>query len=197
MHAKKYVNLATSKLSLNKNSFVLEIASNDGYLLQYFKEMNVNCLGIEPTIKTAEESEKKGIKTIKKFFGEKLSKELKDLEIVPKKGCDLIIANNVLAHVPDINYFIKGITNVLSENGTLTLEFPHLLKLLKYNQFDTIYHEHYSYLCLNFLKRICTYFGLHIYDVEEINTHGGSLRVWISKNKSFSISEKVEKYFEN
>ncbi len=192
LHAKKYVNLATSKLSLNKKSFVLEIASNDGYLLQYFKEMNVNCLGIEPTIKTAEESEKKGIKTIKKFFGEKLSKELKDLEIVPKKGCDLIIANNVLAHVPDINDFIKGITNVLSENGTLTLEFPHLLKLLKYNQFDTIYHEHYSYLSLNFLKRICTYFGLHIYDVEEINTHGGSLRVWISKNKSFSISEKVE-----
>ncbi len=192
LHAKKYVNLASSKLSLNQKSFVLEIASNDGYLLQYFKEINVNCLGIEPTIKTAEEAEKKGIKTIKKFFGEKFSKKLKDDEIVPNQGCDLIIANNVLAHVPDINDFIKGITNVLAENGTFTVEFPHLLKLIKYNQFDTIYHEHYSYLSLSFLKRLCNSFDLHIYHVEEINTHGGSLRVWISKNRSFCISEEVQ-----
>ncbi len=192
LHAKKYVNLASSKLSLNQKSFVLEIASNDGYLLQYFKEINVNCLGIEPTIKTAEEAEKKGIKTIKKFFGEKLSKKLKEDEIVPNEGCDLIIANNVLAHVPDINDFIKGISNVLAENGTFTVEFPHLLKLIKYNQFDTIYHEHYSYLSLSFLKRLCNSFDLHIYHVEEINTHGGSLRVWISKNRSFCVSEEVE-----
>ncbi len=192
LHAKRFVDLVSSKLDLNQKSFVLEIASNDGYLLQYFKEKKINCLGIEPTIKTATVAEKKGINTVKKFFGESLSYELKSDCLIPSKGCDLVIANNVLAHVPDINDFMQGVSKVLSPNGTFTVEFPHILQLIKFNQFDTIYHEHYSYLSLSFLIRLCDKFGLFVYDVEKIKTHGGSLRVWISRNSSFTISEQLE-----
>jgi len=191
-HAKKYVNNAISRLSLDKNSFVLEIASNDGYLLQYVKDKKIQCLGIEPSVKTANEAERKGINTIKEFFGESLSLDLLNMGKVPEKGCDLVVANNVLAHVPNINDFIKGVANILSENGTFTVEFPHIVELLKFNQFDTIYHEHYSYLSLLFLKRLCEMAGLSIYDVEKINTHGGSLRVWIRKNNKTIVSENVE-----
>ena len=112
--------------------------------------------------------------------------------LIPSKGCDLVIANNVLAHVPDINDFMQGVSKVLSPNGTFTVEFPHILQLIKFNQFDTIYHEHYSYLSLSFLIRLCDKFGLFVYDVEKIKTHGGSLRVWISRNSSFTISEQLE-----
>ena len=190
-HAKKYVNNAISRLSLDKNSFVLEIASNDGYLLQYVKEKKIKCLGIEPTVKTANEAERKGITTIKEFFGESLSLDLLNMGKVPETGCDLVVANNVLAHVPDINDFIKGISNILSKKGTFTVEFPHIVQLLKFNQFDTIYHEHYSYLSLLFLKRLCEMVELIIYDVEKIDTHGGSLRAWITKNKKTEVSENV------
>ncbi len=192
LHAKKFVELVSSKLELNQKSFVLEIASNDGYLLQYFKEKKINCLGIEPTEKTAEEAEKKGINTLKKFFSESLSYELKEKYKIPNEGCDLIVANNVLAHVPDINDFVKGISNILSSNGTFTVEFPHVMQLIKFNQFDTVYHEHYSYLSLLFLKRLCEMSELFIYDVQTIDTHGGSLRVWITKNKNTFVSENVE-----
>lgn len=190
-HAKKYVNNAISRLSLDKNSFVLEIASNDGYLLQYVKNEKIKCLGIEPTVKTANEAERKGITTIKEFFGESLSLDLLNMGKVPETGCDLVVANNVLAHVPDINDFIKGISNILSKEGTFTVEFPHIVQLLKFNQFDTIYHEHYSYLTLLFLKRLCEMVELIIYDVEKIDTHGGSLRAWITKNKKTEVSENV------
>ncbi len=192
-HAKEYVNNVTSRLSLDENSFVLEIASNDGYLLQYVKEKRIKCLGIEPTFKTAHEAERKGINTIKKFFGQNLSLELLNMGKVPESGCDLVVANNVLAHVPDINDFIRGVSNILSKNGTFTVEFPHIVQLLKFNQFDTIYHEHYSYLSLLFLKRLCEMVELIIYDVEKIDTHGGSLRAWITKNKKTKVSDNVGK----
>ena len=192
-HAKEYVNNVTSRLSLDENSFVLEIASNDGYLLQYVKEKRIKCLGIEPTFKTANEAERKGINTIKKFFGQNLSLELLNMGKVPESGCDLVVANNVLAHVPDINDFIRGVSNILSKNGTFTVEFPHIVQLLKFNQFDTIYHEHYSYLSLLFLKRLCEMVELIIYDVEKIDTHGGSLRAWITKNKKTKVSDNVGK----
>jgi cyclopropane fatty-acyl-phospholipid synthase-like methyltransferase len=192
-HAKDFANKVTDKLDLKEGSFVLEIASNDGYLLQYFNHKNIQCLGIEPTIQTAIAAEKKGINTVKKFFGYELSLELKNEELIPKNGCDLIVANNVLAHVPDIKDFIKGISNILSERGTFTVEFPSVRKLIQFNQFDTIYHEHYSYLSLNFIKKLCNNFELNIYDVENLNTHGGSLRVWITKNKKIEVSQNVNR----
>ena len=179
-----YVDNSIERFNLKESSFVLEIASNDGYLLQYLKEKGIRCLGIEPTEKTALESEKKGIKTVKEFFSTDLVNKLKNNGFIPELGVDLLIANNVLGHVPDINDFIKGAKNILNEEGVFSVEFPHLLNLLKYSQFDTIYHEHYSYLSLSFMKRLSNRFGLYIFDVEETPTHGGSLRVWMSKDKS-------------
>ena len=190
-HAKNFATNVTSKLDLNEKSFVLEIASNDGYLLQYFNQKNIKCLGVEPTIKTAIAAEKKGINTVKEFFGNTLALDLKNKEKIPITGCDLIVANNVLAHVPNINDFMKGVSNILSKNGTFTVEFPHIRKLIEFNQFDTIYHEHFSYLSLSFLKKLCAKFELFIYDVENLNTHGGSLRVWITKNKETKVSKNV------
>ncbi len=175
-HAKNYVEMITTKLSLNKNSLVTEIASNDGYLLQYFIEKNIPCLGVEPTYSTAKVAREKGIEVIKDFFGSLLASQL--------KKSDLILGNNVLAHVPDINDFVKGLKIALKKNGTITMEFPHLLKLIEENQFDTIYHEHFSYFSFYTVKQIFEQHKLKIYDVEKLPTHGGSLRIYATHQKN-------------
>jgi len=144
-HSKNYVDDITNKLSLNKKSLVTEIASNDGYLLQYFKKKEIPCIGIEPTISTSKVAKQKGIEVIEDFFGTTLAKTL--------NKSDLILGNNVLAHIPDINDFVYGLKLALKEYGTITMEFPHLLNIIKYNQFDTIYHEHFSYFSLGTLKK--------------------------------------------
>jgi SAM-dependent methyltransferase len=184
-HAKNYVDMMIGRFGFNQDSLVLEIASNDGYLLQYFKEHNVPVLGVDPTANTAAEAEKKGIKTIVDFFGSKLATE--QLSGTGKKA-DLIIGNNVLAHVPDINDFVKGMKIALNDGGIVTMEFPHLVKLVEECQFDTIYHEHFSYLSFYAVKRIFENQGLEMFDVEEIPTHGGSLRIF-AKHKEDSSKE--------
>ncbi len=190
-HSKIYVDYIINKLNLNKNSKIIEIASNDGYLLQFFKNKNFDCLGIEPSKSCAEYSRAKGINVIQEFFDLNLSKNLAKKKI----KADLIVANNVLAHVPDINNFVRGISYLLKNNGVATFEFPHLLELIKNNQYDTIYHEHYSYLSIITLKKIFLKNGLKIFDVHKVSTHGGSLRVFAKKKNSSSY--KTEKGFLN
>lgn len=182
-HAKRFVNSAVESLDLGTQSFVVELASNDGYLLKYVKQLNIPCLGIEPTHATAESARQKGIETIEDFFGLKLSKQL--------DKADLIVANNVLAHVPDINDFVAGIAHLLKPSGRVSIEFPHLLRLLAGNQFDTIYHEHYSYLSLRVVQRIVSSVGLEVVDVEKLPTHGGSLRVWLAHLGAAVVSPNV------
>ena len=172
-HAKRFVLEAVDRLGLGADSHVVELASNDGYLLQYVQELGISCLGIEPTRATAEAARAKGIETMECFFGLSLSGEL--------EPADLVIANNVLAHVPDINDFLAGIARLLKPQGRASIEFPHLLELLTGNQFDTIYHEHYSYLSLRTVQRIAAAYGLEVVDVDQLPTHGGSLRVWLAK----------------
>jgi SAM-dependent methyltransferase len=186
-HSKEYTQMITKKLNLNSNSLVIEIASNDGYLLQYFKENNIPVLGIEPTANTAKVAIKKGIPTKIDFFGKKLAKE-----VAEDYKADLILGNNVLAHVPDINDFVSGLQYVLKSNGVVTFEFPHLLELIKHTQFDTIYHEHYSYLSLLFIHKLFEKHNLKVFDVEHLKTHGGSLRVYAKhkKCKLYPISER-------
>lgn len=174
-HSKKYVDSAIERFKLDASSNVVEIASNDGYLLQFFKHNNIPCYGIEPTSGPASIALKKGIEVVEDFFGATTAKKL----AYKGKKADLIIANNVLAHVPDINDFLKGFSILLNQNGVATFEFPHLLNLLRFNQFDTIYHEHYSYLSLIALETIFKKNKLSIFDVEELKTHGGSLRVYV------------------
>jgi 2-polyprenyl-3-methyl-5-hydroxy-6-metoxy-1,4-benzoquinol methylase len=173
-HAKAYTGMMIKRFGYDEKSQVIEIASNDGYLLQYFKEAGVPVLGIEPTANTAAVAQQKGIETIVDFFGVRLAKVLAD------KGtkADLLLGNNVLAHVPDINDFVGGLAILLKANGVITFEFPHLLQLIDKNQFDTIYHEHFSYLSLIAVKQIFEKQGLEIFDVEEVPTHGGSLRIF-------------------
>ena len=171
-HAENFVGEAVDRLGLGRNSLVVELASNDGYLLQYVQQRGIPCVGIEPTRATAEAARKKGIETIERFFGLTLAEQL--------QTADLIVANNVLAHVPDINDFIAGIARLLKPQGLASIEFPHLLRLLLGNQFDTIYHEHYSYLSLKVVRRIANAFGLEVVDVQQLPTHGGSLRVWLA-----------------
>lgn len=173
-HAAQYVEEITEKLGLGPKSFVIEIASNDGYLLKNFIASNIPCLGIEPTDSTAEAAEKKGIPVLREFFGTTLAKQLSNDD----KRADLIIGNNVYAHVPDINDFTRGLKMALKPGGTITLEFPHVMKLIECIQFDTIYHEHYSYLSLFTVSQIFAKAGLKIIDVEELPTHGGSLRIY-------------------
>lgn len=187
-HCKTYTEKVINKLNLNENSQVVEIASNDGYLLQYFKQKNISCLGIEPTRSTATEAIQKGINTIVEFFGSNLAIRLSNLT-----KADLIIGNNVIAHVPNLNDFVNGMKILLKENGVITLEFPHLLKLIENAEFDTIYQEHFSYLSLYTLKKIFNFHGLEIFDVEELPTHGGSLRVYGKhlKNNSIAIESSV------
>jgi len=189
-HAKQYVELMTERFKLNKNSQVIEIASNDGYLLQYFKQKNIPVLGIEPTANTAQVAEEKGIESIVDFFGVRLAETL----IAKGIQADLLLGNNVLAHVPDINDFVGGMKIILKPTGIITMEFPHLMQLVENNQFDTIYHEHFSYLSFHTVKKIFEAQGLEMFDVDELPTHGGSLRIYAKhkEDSSKNISENVD-----
>lgn len=176
-HARAYVEHMQARLGLNTSSQVVEIAANDGYLLQYVQAAGVPCYGIEPTASTAASARAKGIDIIERFFGVPLAKEL----AAQGRQADLIAANNVLAHVPDINDFVAGCARLLKLHGVATFEFPHLLRMMQGCQFDTAYHEHYSYLSLTAVERIFHANGLAVIDVEELPTHGGSLRVWAAR----------------
>ena len=193
-HASKYVDKVIDKFELDKNNFVIEIASNDGYLLQNFKNKDIPCLGIEPALNIAKVAKKKGINTIVEFFGTKIAKELS----FKQQKADLLIGNNVLAHVPDINDFVKGMEILLKSNGIITVEFPHLMKIIEENQFDTIYHEHFSYFSLYTVMKIFEEHNLKIFDVEKLQTHGGSLRVYAThkKNTTHIINNEVKKILE-
>ena len=177
-HAEQYVNLLVKKFHINKKNLVIEIASNDGYLLQFFKKKNIPVLGIEPAENVAKNAIKKGIPTITKFFGSKLAIELKK----SGKKVDCIIANNVLPHTPELTDFIKGLELLINPNGVIVIQFSaYLLPLIKNGQFDHIYHEHFSYFSLTTIKQILKKFKLEIIDVEELNVHGGSIRLYIKK----------------
>lgn len=173
-HAERYVEMIRKRLKLNKSSFVIEIGSNDGYLLQYFQQKNIPCLGIDPAEGTAMAAKEKGIVVLTEFFGRDLSEKL----VARHKTADLLIGNNVLAQVPDINDFVMGLKTALKPHGVITMEFPHLMCLAEQNQFDTIYHEHFSYFSFHAVKNIFGAFGLELFDVEEFPTHGGSLRIY-------------------
>jgi len=189
-HAENYVKMMIKKFQINEENLVIELASNDGYLLQFFKKSGIPILGIEPAANVAKVAESKGIPTIVKFFGVDIAKEL----VRKKKQPDLIVGNNVLAHVPNLNDFVKGMKILLNQKGIITMEVPHLLQLIQNNQFDTIYHEHFSYFSLLSVNRIFSSHGLTIFDVEEIPTHGGSLRIFAthSENNTFHVSKKVD-----
>jgi SAM-dependent methyltransferase len=173
-HAERYAKTITERLGLDNRSFVIEVASNDGYLLKNFVAAGIPCLGVEPTNGTADASEKIGVPVLRKFFGVATAQSLADAG----KRADLICGNNVYAHVPDINDFTQGLRIALKDGGTVTLEFPHLMRLIEKNQFDTVYHEHFSYLSLTSVSRIFAQAGLRVFDVEELPTHGGSLRIY-------------------
>lgn len=173
-HARHYAEQMKEQLALDAQSFVIEVASNDGYLLKNFVEAGIPCLGIEPTASTADAAEKEGVSVLREFFGEEIGKRL----AAEEKQADLIVGNNVYAHVPDINDFTRGLKAALRPAGTITLEFPHLMRLVEQAQFDTIYHEHFSYLSLFTVSRIFKAAGLRVWHVEQLPTHGGSLRVY-------------------
>jgi len=188
-HAKKYTEQMIERFKFNETSLVVEIASNDGYLLQYFKEKNVPVLGIEPTANTAKVSSEKGIENVVDFFGVRLATKLAD----ENRKADLLLGNNVLAHVPDIIDFVGGMKIILKDTGVITMEFPHLMQLVDNNQFDTIYHEHFSYLSFYTVKQIFESQGLQMFDVEEIPTHGGSIRIYAKHQDDITktVSENV------
>lgn len=177
-HSVRYVADMVARFTLTADSHVVEVAANDGYLLQYVKARNIPCTGVEPTASTAEAARAKGIPIVEEFFGIRLAQEL----VAQGKQADLTAANNVLAHVPDINDFVGGFSVLLKPQGVATFEFPHLLRLIAENQFDTIYHEHFSYLSLSAVDRIFSANGLSVFDVEEHPTHGGSLRVFAQRS---------------
>ena len=173
-HAERYVTKISHDLGLTKQSFVIEVASNDGYLLKNFVSAGIPCLGVEPTDSTANAAEEKGVPVLREFFGVATAKAL----VGSDNQADLICGNNVYAHVPDINDFTQGLRIALKEGGTINLEFPHLMRLIEQNQFDTVYHEHFSYLSLTSVTHIFSQAGLRVYDIEELPTHGGSLRIY-------------------
>jgi len=189
-HAQSYVQEMAIRFDLNASSCVVEIAANDGYLLQYVKATGISCYGVEPTAGTAAAARTKGIEIVEAFFGLRLAQDL----LAAGKQADLMVANNVLAHVPDINDFVAGFAVLLKPNGVVTFEFPHLLRMLQDNQFDTAYHEHYSYLSLIAVDSIFARNGLAVFDVQELSTHGGSLRIFAQRSDSgsHSISGAVE-----
>jgi SAM-dependent methyltransferase len=173
-HSESYCDKMTKRFGLGGQSFVVEVASNDGYLLQYFVQRNVPVLGIEPAANVAKVAVEKGVPTLVQFFGAQLAKQL----AVEGRDADLVLGNNVLAQVPDLNDFVEGLKILLKPQGVLTLEFPHLLRLIEHNEFDTIYHEHFSYFSFLTTVRILEAHNLKVFDVEELSTHGGSLRVY-------------------
>ncbi|QJB68532.1 class I SAM-dependent methyltransferase [Parasphingorhabdus halotolerans] len=177
-HAQAYVDAMIARFRLDNASHVVEVAANDGYLLQYVKSAGIGCLGIEPTTSTADAAREKGIDIVEEFFGVALAERL----VSEGKSADLTAANNVLAHVPDINDFVAGFARLLKPQGVATFEFPHLAELVKHGQFDTIYHEHYSYLSLHAVARIFAANGLSVFDVEKLPTHGGSLRIFAQRS---------------
>ena len=191
-HARNYCQKMTERFRLNPESFVVEVASNDGYLLQYFVQQNVPVLGIEPAANVAKVAvEEKKVPTLIKFFGAQLAREL----VAKGQAADLVLGNNVLAQVPDLNDFVEGLKILLKPAGVLTLEFPHLLRLMEHNEFDTIYHEHFSYFSLLATERILEAHGLRIFDVEELVSHGGSLRVFAcrAEDQSHNAQTSVKK----
>ena len=187
-HAKEYTDYMVERFGFNDKSHVVEIASNDGYLLQYFIEKGIPVLGIEPAKNVAAVAEQKGVTTLNEFFGVALANKL-----AKKQKADLLLGNNVLAHVPDINDFVEGMHVLLADDGIITMEFPHLLQLIADNEFDTIYHEHFSYLSFSVVNQIFAVHGLKIFDVEELETHGGSLRIFACHNNlnKYDISKSV------
>jgi 2-polyprenyl-3-methyl-5-hydroxy-6-metoxy-1,4-benzoquinol methylase len=187
-HAEAYTHLMVEKFGFNTSHQVIEIASNDGYLLQYFVQKGIPVLGIEPAVNIAEVAKAKGIPSITKFFGVQTAKEL----VVQGIQADLLLGNNVLAHVPDLNDFIAGMKIILKPSGIITMEFPHVLKLIQGNQFDTIYHEHFSYFSFLTIEKIFAAHGLALFDVEELPTHGGSLRIY-AKHQDAAIPETSDR----
>lgn len=192
-HAKEYVELMTERFDLSAEKFIVEIASNDGYLLQYFNERGFKTLGIEPATNVAAEARKKGVDTLVEFFGTELATKLSK-----NRKADLLLGNNVLAHVPDINDFVAGMKIMLAADGVITMEFPSLLELMQKNEFDTIYHEHFSYLSFSTVKEIFASHGLRLFDVENLSTHGGSLRIYACHDSakyetSSNVKEQLEK----
>jgi len=188
-HAEQYLQAVVKRFGLSGRSHVVEVASNDGYLLQYVRQRGIPCLGIEPTAGTAAAARLKGIETLEEFFGVDLAQRLADRG----RQADLMVANNVLAHVPDINDFVKGFAILLKPHGVATFEFPHLMQLIEQKQFDTIYHEHFSYLSFRTVHQIFRTNGLSVFDVEELDTHGGSLRVFAQRSDAGTqaVSGKV------
>lgn len=184
-HCRVYADTMIDRFSLCKDNRVVELASNDGYLLKYFVQHHVPVLGVEPAANVAEVAQKQGVNTVVAFFGEKTAQQL----VHDGWSADLIIGNNVLAHVPDINDFVRGIRVLLKPDGVVTIEFPHLMKLMSQNQFDTIYHEHFSYLSFTTVERVFASHGLRLFDVQELPTHGGSLRIFACQEGNAS---KVE-----
>jgi len=179
-HARAYVEAMRARFALTPASLVCEVAANDGYLLRHVRDAGIPCFGVEPTTSTATAARALGLDIVERFFGVALAREL----AAAGRQVDLVAANNVLAHVPDINDFVGGFTALLKSDGVATFEFPHLLRLLEENQFDTVYHEHYSYLSLNAVVRVFERNGLAVFDVEELSTHGGSLRVFAQRKGS-------------
>ncbi|MGE5537900.1 MAG: methyltransferase domain-containing protein [Gemmatimonas sp.] len=173
-HAERYAEAMMKRLGLGARSLVVEVASNDGYLLQHFKKRGVPVLGVEPAANVAEVAETKGIPSLVRFFGVETATEM----VAAGQGADLLVGNNVLAHVPDLNDFVAGMAILLKPEGTLTMEFPHLLQLVANVQFDTIYHEHFSYFSLHTVEKVFARHGIELFDVEELSTHGGSLRIF-------------------
>jgi 2-polyprenyl-3-methyl-5-hydroxy-6-metoxy-1,4-benzoquinol methylase len=194
-HSEKYCEKMIQRFGLNGQSSVVEVASNDGYLLQYFVKRNVPVLGIEPAANIAKVASAKGVPTLVKFFGTQLAIELAE----KNGGADLVLGNNVLAQVPDLNDFVEGLRLMLKPDGVLTLEFPHLLQLIERNEFDTIYHEHFSYFSMLSTLHILAAHGLKVFDVEELSTHGGSLRIYACRMKSskHSITSAFEKLMDS
>jgi 2-polyprenyl-3-methyl-5-hydroxy-6-metoxy-1,4-benzoquinol methylase len=193
-HARAYVDMIMSRLSLTDRSLVVELASNDGYLLQYFVEKNIPVLGIEPARNVAKVAQERGIPSVSEFFGRTLAAQL----VREGRRADLILGNNVLAHVPDVNDFVGGMKVLLAPGGVITMEFPHLMRLVDDNLFDTVYHEHFSYLSFTTVERIFAAHGLTLFDVEEVATHGGSLRIYGRhvENEDRAVSGNVASFKE-
>ena len=187
---RSYVDMAIDRFGLNEQSQVVEIASNDGYLLRNFVDKGINVLGVEPAANVAKVAIERGIPTRVKFFGEETARQV----VAEGTQADLIVGNNVLAHVPKLNDFVEGLKILLKLGGTITMEFPHLMQLMAKNEFDTIYHEHFSYLSFTTVKQVFAAHGLALYDVEELPTHGGSLRIYArhTEDVSKAVSEHVE-----